>query len=251
MIRGASLSWLAVSGSLLVAGCATKGFVREQVQASETRVGQDVQRLEGDVGRERTRLGEVSGELETVRTSATDAGRRAGQAAEAAGQAGAAAEAASTRAGQAQTRADEATQKAGQAQARADETDSRLSRLWSTRHKRSLGETVVVTFALNQWQLDDRAQTALLDVARQLQDSQDLIVDLEGHTDSTGPADYNLQLSQRRADAVRRFLVEKGVDLHRIQYIGLGDRRPAADNQSPAGRTQNRRVALKVYTPTN
>jgi outer membrane protein OmpA-like peptidoglycan-associated protein len=76
-----------------------------------------------------------------------------------------------------------------------------------------------------------------------------LVVDLEGYTDSTGDAAYNVQLSQRRVEAVRRFLAEKGVEIHRLSSIGLGEARPVANNQTRAGRDQNRRVAIRLFGP--
>ncbi|MGH7320937.1 MAG: OmpA family protein [Candidatus Rokuibacteriota bacterium] len=255
-----------VLGTLLVTvGCATKKFVRGEIQKSETKTEQQVGRVEtelkADLTQEKTRVTGVASEVTQVRGIATDATKRADQAAtkaeEATGRAGQAiakadgaagkAEEATGRAGQAIVKADEATGKAGQAIAKADETDNRLTRLWSGRNKQTLVETVVITFGFDKWELDDKGQTALLDLVRQVQGNPNVIVNLEGYTDNMGPAPYNLQLSQRRAEAVRRFLVDKGVDLHRVQSIGLGDTRPQADNRTKQGRDQNRRVAVKLF----
>jgi len=241
---------LIAGGLLLGSGCATKQFVREEVQKSEGKLGQEVGRVETGLGQERTRLGDVATQVTETRAVATAAAQRAEAATGAATQAATRAEAAAGRAGQAMGRADEALTAAGQAGAKAEETDRRLTRLWAGRYKRSLADTVVIVFGFDRWQLDDGAQTALLEVVRQLQATPDLVVDLEGYTDSTGPATYNLQLSQRRAEAVRRFLVDKGIELHRIQSIGLGDTSPIADNTTRTGRDQNRRVALKLFAPT-
>jgi outer membrane protein OmpA-like peptidoglycan-associated protein len=240
---------LIAGGFILGSGCATKQFVREEVQRSEGALGQEMGRVETGLGQERTRLGEVAAQVTETRTVATAAARQAEAATGAATQATARAEAAAGSAGQAMGRADEALAAAGQAGAKAEETDRRLTRLWAGRQRRSLSDTVVVVFGFDRWQLDDRAQTTLRDVVRQLQAAPDLVVDLEGYTDNVGPATYNLQLSQRRAEAVRRFLVDQGVELHRIQSIGLGDTRPIADNTTRTGREQNRRVALKLWAP--
>jgi OOP family OmpA-OmpF porin len=97
--------------------------------------------------------------------------------------------------------------------------------------------------------LDDGTQTRLLALAKQLGEQPQLSVELEGYTDSVGAGAYNIQLSQRRAEAVRRFLVEKGVELPRIHSIGLGDIRPVADNKTKQGRDQNRRVSIRLYAP--
>ena len=74
-------------------------------------------------------------------------------------------------------------------------------------------------------------------------------MELEGFTDNIGANTYNIGLSQRRAESVRRFLVEKGIGMPRIQSIGLGDIRPVADNKTKQGRDQNRRVSIRVYAP--
>lgn len=243
-----------VTGALLFAsGCATKTFVREEVQKSgaklEQRVGQEVGRIGSDLEQEKTRLTGVANRAEEARSAATEATRRADHASGLAGEASVKADDAAGRAGQALTRAAEAHTGAGQALAKADETASRLSRLWANRNKRLLGDTVIVVFGFDKWQLDDRTETALLDVVRQLLDNPNLVVDVEGYTDSAGPSSYNVTLSQRRAEAVRRFLVEKGIEVHRVQSIGLGDIRPIADNRTTRGRDQNRRVAVKLFAP--
>ena len=241
---------LAVAGLLVLAqGCATKKFVTEELGKTETKLGQEVGRLQGEVNQEKSRLSGVATQTTEARAVADAATRRAEQATALAGQAQTPADEATQKAGQAATRAEEAGTVAGQALAKAEQTDSRLTRLWMNRTKRNLADTVVVLFGFDKWQLDDRAQSGLLDVVKQLQDNPSLIVDLEGYTDSAGSPPYNLQLSQRRVEAVRRFLFEKGVDLGRVQSIGLGDSRPAADNKSKQGRDQNRRVSVKLFVP--
>jgi outer membrane protein OmpA-like peptidoglycan-associated protein len=240
---------LLVAAPALMAGCATKKFVREEVARTEAKLGSDVGRVEGALSEERNRVTSLSGQLTETRTLADEAGRKAGEATSLAQTAQNRAEEAGAKAGQAQARADEAHAAAGQALAKAQETDARLTRLWSNRDKRIPGDTQVVLFRFDRADLDDRAQTALLEIAKQLQENPALVVELEGYTDSTGPAPYNVQLSQRRADAVRRFLVEKGIELHRINWIGLGDIRPVAENKDPKGREQNRRVIVRLLAP--
>ena len=107
----------------------------------------------------------------------------------------------------------------------------------------------MVQFEFDKWVLDDGTQTRLLALVKQLEEQPQLSVELEGYTDSIGAGAYNIQLSQRRAEAVRRFLVEKGVELPRIHSIGLGDIRPVADNKTKQGRDQNRRVSIRLYAP--
>jgi outer membrane protein OmpA-like peptidoglycan-associated protein len=68
---------------------------------------------------------------------------------------------------------------------------------------------------------------------------------IEGHTDSVGKDDYNLKLSQARADAVRKYLLDKGVAAARLESRGFGETQPVADNTTAEGRAQNRRVVLR------
>lgn len=67
---------------------------------------------------------------------------------------------------------------------------------------------------------------------------------IEGHTDSTGSDSHNLDLSQRRADSVRAYLVAGGIEAGRLRALGLGESKPVADNATELGRAQNRRVEL-------
>jgi len=84
-----------------------------------------------------------------------------------------------------------------------------------------------------------------LDRAVQLLQTNDrLNATIEGHTDSNGSDAYNLRLSQRRADAVRQYLVDKGVNASRLAAVGRGESQPIADNATTEGRAQNRRVLL-------
>jgi len=248
-MRTRTVAILLAALSLIAVGCATKKFVREEVGKSEAKLGADVGRVEGALSEEKTRTTQLSDQLGQTRTAVQQADNRAGEATNLARTAQGRADEGVAKAGQAQTRADEAHASAGQALAKADETGARLTRLWSNRNKRVPGEAVAILFRFDRADLDDRGQTALLELARQLQENPNLMVELEGYTDSVGAGDYNVQLSQRRAESVRRFLVEKGVELHRIHSIGLGDIKPSADNGSAKGREQNRRVMVRTFAP--
>jgi OOP family OmpA-OmpF porin len=85
------------------------------------------------------------------------------------------------------------------------------------------------------------------DLSQVMKDYPDLKVVVEGHTDSVGSDAYNKNLSQERADAVKKYMVEKnGVDANRIKAIGFGEERPIASNDTEEGRLQNRRVEAVV-----
>lgn len=248
-MRIRSVAILVASLSLMTVGCATKKYVREEIGKSETKIGAEVGRVEGVVTQERARTTALDDQLGQTKTAVQQADSRAGEAVNLARTAQGRADEGVTKATEAQARADEAQASAGQAMAKADETGARLTRLWANRNKRVPGDTIAILFRFDRWELDDRGQTALLDVAKQLADNPNLVVELEGYTDSVGSAPYNVQLSQRRSEAVRRFLVEKGVEVHRIHSIGLGDIKPSADNTTAKGREQNRRVMVRFFAP--
>ena len=104
-----------------------------------------------------------------------------------------------------------------------------------------------VLFASNHAELLPSAQLKLNDVALALtrQDAESKIV-VEGHTDSQGQPAYNMDLSQRRAQSVRDYLVSRGIAADRVTAQGFGLTRPIADNTSPEGRANNRRVEIVV-----
>ncbi len=139
-----------------------------------------------------------------------------------------------------------AGERAEAAHVRAEAVDQRLTRLWTNRNQRQDVESLDVTFGFDRWELEDGAQTALLGFIKELQANPNLTVDLTGYTDPTGGVPYNVGLSQRRVEAVRRFLVAKGVALPRIQSIGLG----ILDDNALSD-AQKRRVTVRLMTPTN
>ena len=79
-----------------------------------------------------------------------------------------------------------------------------------------------------------------------LKQTPDDSVTIEGHTDNVGSEDYNQELSQRRADAVREALINRGVESDHVQAVGKGEGFPVASNDSPGGRQQNRRVEVVI-----
>jgi outer membrane protein OmpA-like peptidoglycan-associated protein len=244
-----SLAIVVASLSLVTVGCATKKFVREEVSKSEAKLGAEVGRVDASLTDEKARTTAINDELGQTKVAVQQADKTATEATTLAKTAQGRADEGVSKATQAQTRADEAHAAAGQAMAKADETGTRLTRLWSNRNKRVPGDTVAILFRFDKSELDDRGQTALLDVAKQLQENPNLSVELEGYTDNVGSLPYNVQLSQRRSEAVRRFLVEKGVEMNRINSIGLGDIKPSAENTTPKGREQNRRVMVRFFAP--
>ena len=78
----------------------------------------------------------------------------------------------------------------------------------------------------------------------------DTRLEIAGHTDAVGDAGVNMKLSQRRADAVRKYLVQRGVKPEQIEARGYGETQPIADNESEAGRKANRRIEFRVIGDT-
>ena len=105
-----------------------------------------------------------------------------------------------------------------------------------------------VKFGFEKASLSDEAKQALDGFAAELRErDENVYVEIQGHTDSTGNDSFNLELGERRAESVRRYLsLEHGVPLHRMGIISYGETAPMADNQSREGRASNRRVALVV-----
>ncbi|WP_111411766.1 OmpA family protein [Billgrantia lactosivorans] len=101
-----------------------------------------------------------------------------------------------------------------------------------------------VTFAFDSAEIRPGAHQTLDEVATTLRDNPDLRVRIEGHTDSVGSAEYNQDLSQRRADSVRDFLVSRGIEENRMTTRGFGEEQPVATNETDEGRAQNRRVEI-------
>lgn len=211
----------------LMVGCATKSWVQETLGTKESQinqrfdtvegnVGQQTQRvdaLEGRVGEEGQRIDGMSSEVNTLKGSVGEVGEVAKVARE---------------------RGDTALSK-------SDEVNNRLTRLWTNRNTRTPVETFDVLFGFDRWDLTDAGQTALVSLVKELKENDKLVVELVGYADPTGAREYNIQLSQRRVEAVRRFLVEKGVDLWRIHTVGMG---AILDREIP--KEKKRRVTVNL-----
>ncbi|MFP4658218.1 MAG: OmpA family protein [Desulfonatronovibrionaceae bacterium] len=87
------------------------------------------------------------------------------------------------------------------------------------------------------------------EVAEYLSANPRAIAMVEAYTDSTGSAEYNQKLSEKRASAVKKYLEEKGIDSGRISTVGMGESQPVEDNDTYTGRRQNRRAVINVITP--
>jgi len=104
-----------------------------------------------------------------------------------------------------------------------------------------------VKFPVNRFQLSKEAELKLTEFAERLKgENKNVYLEIQGHTDSSGPDMYNLELGEARAEAVRRYLSKQGIALNRMSTISYGETEPIEKNTSRKGRSQNRRVVVIV-----
>ena len=107
-----------------------------------------------------------------------------------------------------------------------------------------------VTFAVNSADISPSMRQTLDGVAQSMVNYPNSLIDVMGHTDSTGSESYNMTLSQNRANTVMNYLIGKGVPAARIRSQGFGETMPVADNNTADGRTRNRRVEIQIVPVT-
>jgi OOP family OmpA-OmpF porin len=151
-------------------------------------------------------------------------------------------------------KAQTAGQNAATAQQMADAANSRVGVLTNTvanlDNYHPVAETSV-KFGFNKDVLTPKAKEALDQLAATIASTKGYIIALEGGTDSVGSADYNYDLSQRRANSVIQYLASKyNVPAHKIYVIGLGKDKPVETNKTSTGRADNRRVDVRLMTNT-
>lgn len=103
-----------------------------------------------------------------------------------------------------------------------------------------------ITFDVNSSDVSDAFLPTLSSVAKVLNEYENTLVTISGHTDSTGSADYNQLLSEQRATSVANIILREGIVVERVAAIGYGLNRPIADNSTAEGRAQNRRVEITL-----
>jgi outer membrane protein OmpA-like peptidoglycan-associated protein len=218
-------SCLALSLAMAPA-CATRGFVRTEVGQVNDKVTTLGTSLEGTQERVRAAESKIS-EVDTKAAAAAQSAEEAQRAAKTA-----------------QSTGTQALDVGKQAAARAEAVEATTRKL--------IFETVVTDdqakFKAGVAELSDEAKAALDQMVAQVKSQKAAIwVEIEGHTDSTGPAAYNEQLGLQRAEAVKRYLYEKHqVPLHKMNAISFGEEKPVGENRTRTGRSQNRRVVVKV-----
>jgi len=211
----------------LVSGCATKTYVRQnvtpvqdklnQVADQVNKVGTDLQKTQGDVSKN------------TQAISATDEK----------------ATAADRRAGEAQTSAKQANDQA----MKDDQEIAQLRGVISNLDDYKVSNQATVLFKFNSADLSMEDKQQLDQLASNTGSMKRYFIAVEGYTDPTGDANYNLQLSRRRADAVVVYLsTQRKVPFYQIRTIGLGKNNLVDEGKTREARAKNRRVEVKVFS---
>jgi outer membrane protein OmpA-like peptidoglycan-associated protein len=226
-----------LSGMMVLSGCATKKYVRQQVQTLQPQIQEAQNATKENAERIDAVDKKAQQGISTAQAAAQAADAKAGQAEKDAQSAQGAAQTADRK-------ADTANQGVQQANNRIGTLESRVN---SINDNYTQSETQTVTFPINSAKLSEDAKSTLDQVASNLSGQPTgYMLELQGYTDATGDEQYNIGLSQRRAESVERYLVSKSLPLFRIAIVGLGKENPIADNKTRNGRAQNRRVEVRV-----
>jgi len=241
--RGFSvLGLIVLAGIMVLPGCASRKYVRQQVGTLQP----PIQEAQNAIKENAERIDAVDRRAQQGITAAQTAAQAADQKATQAGQS---AQTAQTAAQTADRKADTANQGVQQATNRINTVETRLN---SLNDDYTTSETQTVVFKLNSAALSDDAKSTLDKIASDVSSQRTgYMIELQGFTDNTGSESYNINLSQRRAENVLRYLVSKNVPLFRVSIVGLGEANPVADNKTRAGRDQNRRVEVRILKATS
>jgi outer membrane protein OmpA-like peptidoglycan-associated protein len=217
---------------MVLSGCASRKYVRLQTQALEPAI----QEAQNGVKENAERIDAVDRKATASAGSAAAADTKA--------------TAAQNAANAAQTAAQAADRKADQANQGLQAANNRLTTLESrstvAADNYTESDKKTVTFKFNSSVLDNAGKSTLDSIASNVGTGTGFMIELQGYTDARGSEQYNLGLSQRRAESVQRYLMTKKIPLYRISIVGLGKDDPVADNKSEQGRAQNRRVEVRV-----
>lgn len=241
MMKHVSVVTLLASG-LVVTGCATKKYVRNTVDPVNTRVGQVETRT--TTVENRTTTNEKN--IEQVGTSASRANERAATAERLANEAGQSAAKANDAAQQAGQRADQARGAAEQASNRVGVVERSIENIDNYKQV----STTNVLFRFNRADLTPEGKQQLDQIAQQVGGMKRFVIEVTGFTDRSGGANYNLALSERRANAVIRYLTaQRQIPLRSVRYLGQGVDPVKPENGQRVSRKENRRVEVRIFAP--
>jgi len=216
--------------AVLLSACATKGFVREQVDSSETKLAQRVDSTDAKLRETSDRTASNTQALESTsqRLQGLDA-----------------------RVSEVGTLASEAKKDAASVAQAQRESESVFNQRFANRNKYAQVETKSIYFDFNKADLKDEGINELREIARALKADPNAVLELQGFADPRGTDRYNYQLTRERVDSVVRYLVmREGIDLRRIAAVGMGKVALTAggkpDRESYA---KSRRVEMRLLAP--
>ncbi|HKG23249.1 MAG TPA: OmpA family protein [Blastocatellia bacterium] len=219
-LKAMAVMGLAVAVSLGSA-CATKKYVRNRVNERVTPLENRAGELEETSRRNTQDISRITREVEDVRL----------------------------RAERAQQSADRAASSAEQANTRVSGVEQSITDLRTSLDKYTVQKTVSILFKVGRSELTPEAMSALDEIAGQIRDRNGFLLEIEGFASADGDTAYNDRLSQARSESVRRYLGERhSIPVFRMYILGFGESRPVADNTTLEGRTQNRRVEVRLLT---
>jgi outer membrane protein OmpA-like peptidoglycan-associated protein len=235
----------AMTLALMGTGCATKKYVAQSIAPVEARV----ETAEVTNGEQDTKLSTQGDQIEALESDLSLTNERLADAANSANSANTAAQQAQTTADSATTLANNAMEVAEEgisiANQRAGEVEVKVDRV--NNYQMASSETVLFDF--DKFALTADAKFKLDEMASRLSGKR-YMVEVQGYTDRTGDSAYNERLSERRADAVARYLVnEHKVALRSINLMGSGYAAPVGDDTTADGRKMNRRVEVRLFVP--
>ena len=114
--------------------------------------------------------------------------------------------------------------------------------------KKFTGVIEGINFKTGSADITKNSNVVLDKVVQVLTDYPDVRIEISGHTDNVGKPEFNRELSQKRADAVKQYLINKGIKPERLTAVGFGLEKPIADNKTAAGKAKNRRTEFKLLT---
>jgi len=240
--------------TLSATGCiASHKYVARTVAPVEARVTT----AEGKNADQDKALASQSGQIEKLETNLSrtnekvgDADAKAVAAQQAASRAAEQASGAQRAADTAQTAARGAQSTAERSLAHTDEVGKTLEKKVDAANTFQMATTETVLFKTGQYKLDDDAKAKLTEIASRSKQNQRFIIEIQGFTDKTGSPETNAVLSQKRAEAVTRYLInEHQIPLRNIDTIGSGYASPVADDKTRDGRKMNRRVEVRLFVP--
>lgn len=235
----------ALALSLVGTGCATKKYVAKTVSPVEQRVtGTETKNTEQDkqIASQGTQIQEMGTDLSRTKEKLSETDNKATQAGEAA-------KAADQKAANAQQAADGAKQTADSARSFAESGITRLDQTVQSMNKFQMVKSESVLFAFNSDKLTADGKAQLDQIAAQAKGMNRFEVEVQGYTDKSGNSAYNDTLSEKRAQAVARYLSAQQIPVRNLSILGSGYAQPVGDDKTRDGRKMNRRVEVRLWAP--